>query len=131
MPPCWHDIGLSKTINSVTLDDSTDVITWDAIGAWSSKTATAKECALFILGREPTGVGSVGIVSCGSAGDSIMSLFYRKAIVPWIDLGKRYLTQLLTMRSKYLTPLPRLVLVLVIPKTARNNNDDRFTCSMK
>jgi hypothetical protein len=86
---------------------------------------------LFILGREPTGVGSVGRVSCDGAGDSLKSLFYRKAIVPWIDLGKCILTQLLTMRGKYLTPIPRLVLVFMIPKKARNNNNDRFTCCMK
>ncbi len=86
---------------------------------------------MFILGREPTDVGSVGRVCCDGAGDSLKSLFYGNGVVPRIDLGKCILTQLLTMRGKYLTPLPRLVLVFMIPKTAQNNNNDRLKCSTK
>ena len=42
VPSCWHDIGLSKTIDSVTLHNNTHVHTWNAICAWSSTTAVTK-----------------------------------------------------------------------------------------
>jgi hypothetical protein len=86
---------------------------------------------LFILGREPTGVGSVGRVSCDGAGDSLKILFYGNGIVPWINLGKCILTQPFPMRGKYLTPLPCLVCVFMIPKASPNNNNDKLTCSTK
>ena len=86
---------------------------------------------MFILGREPTGVGSVGRVSCDVAGDYLKSLFYGNGVVPRIDLGKCILTQLFPMRGKYLTPLPCLVRVFMIPKASQINNNDGLTCSTK
>jgi hypothetical protein len=43
VPPFWHDIGLSKTIDLVTLDNNTHVHTWNAICAWPSTTAVTKK----------------------------------------------------------------------------------------